>query len=302
MPKNGALLSKQEIKIDKDLLKFWKSKGVTPKEIRAWQERASKVHLYRITYRSNGYRVNGFLCEPKAGKGKLPCIIWNRGGSGDFGAITIGGVINRLGTMADWGYVVIASQYSGNAGSEGIDDFSGEKTVNDVLNLRVVLGQVKRADPSRIGMIGGSRGGSTIYRCLAKVKWIKAAVSIAGGSDLVGMMKFRADMAKRVKLFGVKTKADQIERSAIYWADKFSKKTPLLMMHGSADWRVPLTDSLELSKLLYENKVPHRLVVFEGADHGLNEVSSERNRMTRDWFDRYVRDGAPLPNLKPHGG
>jgi len=301
MPKDGTLLSKVEVQIDKKLLDFWKSKDIAPQEIKLMQERAEKVHLYKISYQSNGHRVNGFLCEPRNGKGKLPCIIWNRGGSGEFGAITMGMAVNRLAPMADWGYVVIATQYSGNAGSEGKDDFSGDVTVNDVLNLKTALGQVKRADASRIGMYGGSRGGSTIYRCLAKVKWIKAAVSVAGGSNLESMIKFRKDMKERIKEFGVKTKADRIKRSAVYWPEKFCKKSPLLMMHGSADWRVPLNDSLDLSRLLYEHKVPHRLVVFEGADHGINEFRKERNMMTRDWFDRYVKNGEKLPNLKPHG-
>ncbi|HVM90902.1 MAG TPA: prolyl oligopeptidase family serine peptidase, partial [Verrucomicrobiae bacterium] len=86
------------------------------------------------------------------------------------------------------------------------------------------------------------------------------------------------------------------------WAHKFCKKTPVLMMHGTADWRVTVKESLNLSGKLYEAKIPHRLVVFEGADHSITEFRAERRAMTREWFDRFVRDGAPLPNLRPHGG
>ena len=32
-------------------------------------------------------------------------------------------------------------------------------------------------------------------------------------------------------------------RSAVLWADKMCKTTPLLVMHGSADWRVSAEES-----------------------------------------------------------
>lgn len=40
-----------------------------------------------IRYRSNGHWVNGFVAMPRTSAGQLPCIIFNRGGSFDFGLI-----------------------------------------------------------------------------------------------------------------------------------------------------------------------------------------------------------------------
>ncbi|HVM90415.1 MAG TPA: CocE/NonD family hydrolase, partial [Verrucomicrobiae bacterium] len=202
MPKDGTLLEKTEIKITKELLDIWKAKKVSPEEIKRWTANAKEVILYKIVYQSNGHRVNGFLCEPRHGKGKLPCIIWNRGGSGDFGVIKIGTVFGSLAMMAEWGYVIVASQYSGNGGSEGEDDLGGEETLNDVLNLKKVLEQNGKADISRIGMFGVSRGGMMTYLALAKVKWIKAAVTVAGLADLSVQMKKRKEMVKTYAHFG----------------------------------------------------------------------------------------------------
>jgi dipeptidyl aminopeptidase/acylaminoacyl peptidase len=300
MPKDGALLLKEEIKIDKKLLAFWKSKNIPTESLAQWQETAKRIRISKIVYQSNGHRVFGFLCEPVRSKGKLPCIIWNRGGSGEFGAIKLGTAFGSLAAIADWGYVVIASQYSGNGGSEGSDDLGGAKTLNDVLNLKKVLEQVKRADLSRIGMYGASRGGMMTYLALAKVKWIKAAVTVAGLADLNLQVKTRRDMVEHYAHFGLKKK-DYKVRSAVEWADKFCKKTPLLMMHGTGDWRVTVQESLKLSSKLYEAKVPYRLVVFEGADHSITEFRKERREMTREWFDRYLRNNASMPNLRPHG-
>ncbi len=300
MPKAGTLVEKVEIRLDTSLAREL-SKLNGPEEMRQIRDIAKRVRIFRITYWSNGYKVKGFMAEPRHLKAKLPCIIWNRGGSGEFGAIKIGPAFRKLGTMADWGYVVIASQYSGNGGSEGKEDWGRAKTMADVLNLKFILDKTPHADTKRIGMYGASRGGVMTYRALTMVKWIKAAVTVAGSTDARRMVKYRPDMAKIYKLYGV-TKKDLTLISAVDWPEKFCKKTPLLLIHGTADWRVPYLDALDLSRKLFENKVPHRLTSFEGADHSISEYSNERNHLIRAWFDRYVRDGAKLPNLKLHGG
>src|SRR4051794_39947773 len=73
-----------------------------------------KVNIYRITYLSDGFKVIGFLAEPKQ-KGKYPCIISNRGGRWNFGLWQPYDVAYYLGRMATWGYVVTASQYRGSS-------------------------------------------------------------------------------------------------------------------------------------------------------------------------------------------
>ena len=82
---------------------------------------------------------------------------------------------------------------------------------------------------------------------------------------------------------------------------KFSKKTPLLIMHGLADWRVNPTDSFRLAQKLYEKKIPYRLIMFEGADHAISEYLETRNKYTFEWLDRFLKQNEPLPILKPHG-
>jgi hypothetical protein len=41
--------------------------------------------------------------------------------------------------------------------------------------------------------------------------------------------------------------------------------------------------------------------LLEGSDHHLNEHPEEDFRLTREWFDRFVRDRGELPDLEPHG-
>lgn len=265
------------------------------------EQNSKNVVAKKIVYKSGGHKVVGFIIEPKnPASEKLPCIIYNRGGSGEFGAIDSASLFLPLARMAQWGYVVITTQYSGNGGSEGADEFGG-KDMEDVLNLYKVLQTYPLADVKKIGMYGGSRGGMMLYLSLVKVKWIKAAVSVYGVANLVRGAKERPEMNEVMKKMFGGSLAEKKKRSAVFWAHLFPKKIPLLIMHGLADWRVSPLDSLDLSRKLYECQVPHRLVLFEGNDHGLTENKKESNEMIKKWFDDYLIKEKPLPNLTPHG-
>ena len=67
---------------------------------------------------SDGLRVKGFMARPSSAQEKLPCVIWNRGGNREFGALNDQLATLFLSRIASWGYVVVASQYRGNGGGE----------------------------------------------------------------------------------------------------------------------------------------------------------------------------------------
>ncbi len=89
------------------------------------------IDMYSITYLSDGLKVKGLMVKPRA-QGEHPCIIFNRGGNRDFGALKVGHAATLLGMIASHGYIVIASNYRGNGGGEGLEEFGGSD-VNDVL-------------------------------------------------------------------------------------------------------------------------------------------------------------------------
>ena len=78
-------------------------------------------------------------------------------------------------------------------------------------------------------------------------------------------------------MYDVESQIELDKRSAIKWADKFCKTTPVLLIHGTSDRRVSTLDSLELSIELYKHKIPYRLQIYEGADHGISEFRNEVN-------------------------
>ena len=259
---------------------------------------------YAMTYMSDGLKVKGYLVIPP-GEGPFPCLICNRGGNREFGAISDPDAIVWLGKYASWGYIVVASNYRGVAGGEGMEEFGGAE-IDDVLNLIPLLESIPQADTTRIGMWGGSRGGLMTYIALRKTDRIRGAVVAAGLSDSFMMIKDRPEMetgviAELVPDYEANKEAALLARSPVRWANELCKTTPLLVFQGSGDWRVNPEEALEMADALLAAKHPFRFILFEGADHGLTEFRSEEDRITRDFLDHYVRDMAPLPDLEPHG-
>ncbi len=110
------------------------------------------------------------MLTPGITKGKkFPCIIWNRGGYENKGAIDSFTARGMFGQIASWGYVVFASQYRGNAGGEGKEELGGSD-VNDILNLIPLADELPFADKEKWGMEGWSRGGMMTFLTLKQNK------------------------------------------------------------------------------------------------------------------------------------
>ena len=309
---NGQIISKISIPMDTLLNQFSKISSperfiVSEETTLTWNENwkhLDSLNLFGITYLSDGLKVKGYLIEPKA-EGKYPCIIYNRGGNRDFAMLNPLRIAFFKSKLASKGYVIIASNYRGVDGGEGIEEFGGAD-VNDVLNLIPVLSQIEKADTSRIGMNGWSRGGMMTYIALTKTDRIKAVVVGGAVSDNFETIQDRPEMETNVFAELVpnyeETKEKELEkRSAIKWADKFPKNVPILMMHGNSDWRVKPEQSLKLALEFEKYRIPYRLIIFEGADHGISEFRNETEENTIFWFDRYLKNGEPLPDMEYHG-
>lgn len=254
--------------------------------IRIPQRWGDTIEGYKITYISEGLHVVGFLVKPKKEDVKFPVIIYNRGGNREFGKITSRS-FSYLAYLASRNYVVLASQYRGSDGGQGWDEFGGND-VYDVLHLILLAKSLSFTDPTKIVMLGYSRGGMMTYLAIKHNADIKAAAVVGGITDLTQLYHERDGGMKRVidKLVGV----DQQEwdrRSACSWPEKL--RTPLLILHGENDKRVNASQAEKLAEQLHEAGMTYELVIFPGGDHTLNTHRSERNRRIFDWFERYLQ-------------
>lgn len=252
-----------------------------------------KTVVEKITYLSDGLKVKGYIAYPTDDSKKYPCIIWCRGGYGNAGAIDKFTARGMFGQLASWGYCVFASQYRGNDGSQGHDDFGGDD-VNDVLNLIPLADEIPLADKSIWGIEGWSRGGMMTYLTLTRTNIFKAAIVLGGIANL----RCNADESKFMRRLYEHTlgkysdeefKQRCEQRSIINFPEKLSKETPLLLIHGNADERVLPHDSIDLSYKLLEHKIPFRLVMLEGGDHFLKSHRKEVDEMRKKWFDRFLK-------------
>ena len=118
-------------------------------------------------------------------------------------------------------------------------------------------------------MFGWSRGAMETYIVLSRDDRIDAAVAGAGESDLILAYDERIDvksiMTMRVGTYPEANPDEYIKRSAIYWPEKIN--TPLLIVHGTEDWRVLVHHSEELYQKMIELDKDVELRIYEGMDH-----------------------------------
>ena len=253
----------------------------------------SQIDCQHIKYLSDGLKVAGFLWKPKDTAGrKLPVILFNRGGNREFGKLGPWGGIHRF---AAEGFVVIASQYRGNDGGEGREEFGGAD-VRDVLNLIPLASSLDCVDMGNVFLYGVSRGGMMTYLALKNGIPVNAAATVGGMTDLVSEAARRPSLVinvwkEMIPDFDKRREELLRERSAVYWAEKIN--VPILILQGGADWRVGPGSALAFAQKLQELGKEYELIVYAGADHGISQKEADRDRRIIDWFRSHMKGSAP---------
>lgn len=229
---------------------------------------AASVVQYKIRYKSDDCEVVGYIAAPLDYlKYDYPVLIFNRGGNREFGKLSGAEVAN----FAAKGYVVLASQYRGNDGGTGKEQFGGDD-INDIIKLIDISECFDFVQSGGVYMTGLSRGGMMTYIACRMDDRIKAATIGAGVSDAFANYEARDDM-KKVYLALVggtpkKMHEEYVKRSAVRWPDEIN--VPLLIIHGGEkDWRVDTSQSENMAALLEQYGKEHKLIIYENADHSL---------------------------------
>ncbi len=267
--------------------------------------RGKGIKYYHFTFLSNTKKVNGYLAVPETVT-KNPTILWNDGGSAKYFPFTADQVPRKFGGLVENGYVVVACNYKDESNGELIDEFGGED-VDHVVNLIGILHSFPEIDTSALGMFGWSRGGMMSYMTLIRTHKVKAMAVGGAVSDLYLNGLNRPDMELNVFAdlmpdYKISRTAALNRRSAVKWADQFPKDVPILILHGTSDWRVRAEHSLLLALELSKYRVPYRLILFEGGDHGVSEYREDRQMEILKWFNRFLVKKEELPNMEYHGG
>lgn len=250
--------------------------------------RQGRYECVRLRYRSGGLGVAGYIFRPAGTADTLrPVLIFNRGGTGDFGRMTDLNMM-RWRRFMDEGYVIVASQYRGSDGAGGVDGYGGED-VDDVLNLRPLIASLPGVDTTNVFMYGASRGGLMAYLALERGMRVNAAVVHAGPVDMEAAERFRPGFEREVfsKIPEFVRDRDGFyrDRNALLGAERIG--APVLILHGTADWRVSADDALKMAARLQALGKPYELVVYDGDDHMLSLNRGDRDRRAMAWFRKH---------------
>jgi dipeptidyl aminopeptidase/acylaminoacyl peptidase len=254
----------------------------------------ASTECLRIQYSSDGLKVVGFLVKPRDPEGKrYPVIIYNRGGLQDVGKIDAPNILDFYELAAN-GFVVLASQYRGNDGGEGLEEFGGAD-VGDVVALVSLASSLPYADPKNIFFYGVSRGGIMTFLALARGVTVNAAAVVGGIYDLQGLMEATQQrmpgVANRVmKLipdYSSRGAAALAERSVLQWPEKVT--VPLLMIHGGNDEEVPVSQALAFAAKLSDLRKEYQLIVYAKENHQALNNRRDRDARIVAWFRRYLR-------------
>lgn len=237
-----------------------------------------------VTYASDGQIVAGYVVQPKMdmAAGKLPLLVYNRGGNGNFGRIDALQLFRKLLPLAKAGYVVAASQYRDDG-----DEFGG-KDVDDVLRLIDLSLALPGVDASHIFLLGESRGAMMSYLVARQRAGITAIATVGGATDLLAGLQWRPEMQRvyraRIPGYDTNKQAAMEARSALRWTEQLPTDMPVLLLHGEADDRVSVEDSRAMDARLQQLGRPHKLIVYPGDSHGIEKNKRAVHIEILNWF------------------
>ncbi len=250
------------------------------------------VAVSAITYESDGLKITGVEVLPAPlPPEKMPLLIYNRGGSGNFGMLNASQIRWMMAEPArQWKMGVLASNYRGNGGSEGREEWGGAE-LNDILAL-IEIGKAQPWwDGKNIFMLGWSRGGMMTYLSIKHGLPITAAAVGAGAADIAYGNQLRPEMEKVCERFipNYEENREQAlsERSAVCWPEAID--VPTLILHGDTDMRVNVEEARQLYAKLSALGKPAKYVEYAGGDHGLwNHYYAYMDEIAR-WFTEHQK-------------
>lgn len=251
-----------------------------------------------ITFKSfDGLSVSGWYYKPAAGiKAALPVIVSVHGGPEGQERPGFNPLYQYY---LSRGYAVLAPNVRGSTGYGKVythlDDV--KKRENSVKDLAYAVEWLKTkggADPKRIAVMGGSYGG---YMTLAAITlypdlWA-AAVDTVGIVNWESFLKNTSGYRRRQREveYGMLDRDIDFLR-AISPIKKIDRvKTPLFVIQGKNDPRVPYTEAEQVVKALKDRGAIVEYKLYDDEGHGISKLKNrlELYPLVADFLDKYMK-------------
>ena len=251
---------------------------------------------------ANGDSVQGLLIRPpnwEAGK-KFPVLFLIHGGPQGAWLDQWHGRWNfALFASPGFGVVAINPRGSTGYGQKFVDEITkdwGGKVYTDLMNgLDAALARNTWLDSTRMGAAGGSYGGYMANWIAGHSTRFKALFSHAGVYNLENMYGATEEIWFPDWEYGGpywdKTAMETQYRvfSPHLFAGSF--KTPMLVVAGELDYRVPYYESVSLFTALQKQGIPSRLIIFPDEGHWIGKPQNQRLWWNEalGWFKNYLK-------------
>jgi dipeptidyl aminopeptidase/acylaminoacyl peptidase len=254
---------------------------------------------YQIAYLSDGLRITELMNMPKHQEdsdSRLPVILLNHGFYNPASYTPGTGTQREADYLARRGYVTIASDYRGYAGSEG--DFGGHFDPGwtyDMLDLLDALPSLDFVDPERVGIWGHSTGGEIALRVIAARDNVDATVLFGSmGADAVDNFRLVQGWGGGhavVQRYGTPEEAPEAWANLspiTYLADISS---PISIHHGDLDGEVPPELSVRLWQAMQAANTSGEYYAYPDQRHIFQgEAWTLAMERTLAFFNQYVKN------------
>ena len=195
--------------------------------------------------------------------------------------------------IAGLGYVVMQPEYRGSTGYgdkflDAIYQHFGDRAYSDVDSATDYAVAQGWADPNRLAIFGWSAGGFMTSWTVTQTARYKAAIEGAGITDWASFI-WTSDVQQID--FDARWPSRDPEAFRRFSAVDFVEnvKTPILVLHGGADFRVPTYQGREYFESLLAHGKTTRMVEYPGSPHFPIVWEQRRNvfREIADWLKKY---------------
>jgi len=249
----------------------------------------------------DGLDIEGLLTLPAGYQEskRVPLIVNIHGGpAGVFGEGFIAGpAIYPVASFAAKGYAVLRPNPRGSS-SYGLpfrksvfQDWGGADYLDIMTGVDLVV-RMGVADPDRLAVMGWSYGGYMTSWIVTQTGRFKAAaigagitnnISMYGTQDIPSVFEdyFGGPPWEQLKVY--------LDRSPMFHVGKV--KTPVLILHGERDERVPPGQAFEFYNALKRQGVETKLVVYPRTPHGPREPKFVLDIAQRhiDWVEKHLK-------------
>ncbi|MDJ0776945.1 MAG: dienelactone hydrolase family protein [Gammaproteobacteria bacterium] len=219
-----------------------------------------------LTYQVNGIDYEGYFISP-GGDAPLVLLIHDWDGLTDY-------EVRRANMLSEMGYAVFAADLFG-AGVRPTEVADKRQHTGELYKDRAKMRALMNGALDTAASLGANRSNAVAMGyCFGGAAVLELARS---GSDLKGFASFHG---------GLKTPAGQ---------DWGKASAPVLIMHGTADSVIPMSDFAALADELEAAGVAHEMVTYSGSPHAFTVFGSPRYRETADrksWklFSEFLED------------